>query len=257
MDSASNAKPTAAVGLPADSPGDADGGLTVVAAVLAGARDGPMVGAAEEQPQSTNRSVRPSDPVRSQRAPSERAPSSPAPSCRVRLRIGRMFAQFAGLARWRRTCGDRWSRCSPVAAHNKSAHGSFSKRETRMPTHGSTRRTMRRTLMTAGSTVTAVALSATVALAGGGVSDIAKGHGEAVKAVAQAAGYVSGKAHGEAVSALAKQHGAIVSAAARAQGQANAAAGKAKGQQHAAAGSANGDSASESGRLKAAEHQPG
>lgn len=115
---------------------------------------------------------------------------------------------------------------------------------------------MRRTLTSAGATVTAVALSATVVLAGGGVSDTAKGHGEAVKAVAQAADYVSGKARGEAVSALAKQHGALVSAAARAQGAANAAAGKAKGQAHAAAGQANGAAASESGRLKAEESQP-
>ena len=115
---------------------------------------------------------------------------------------------------------------------------------------------MRRTLISAGTGLTAITLSATVALAGGGVSDTAKGHGDAVKAVAQAADYVSGKARGEAVSALAKQHGALVAAAARAQGAANAAAGKAKGQGHAAAGAANGDSASESGRLKAEEHQP-
>jgi hypothetical protein len=107
--------------------------------------------------------------------------------------------------------------------------------------------------MTAGSTVTAVALSATVALAAGGVSATAKGHGQAVKEVAQAADYVSGKARGEAVSALAKQHGALVSAAARAQGAANAAAGKA----HASAGASNGADASESGRLKAEEHKPG
>lgn len=116
---------------------------------------------------------------------------------------------------------------------------------------------MRRTLITAGSTVTAVALSATVALAGGGVSDVAKGHGAAVKAVAQAADYVSGKARGEAVSALAKQHGALVAAAAKAQGAANAAAGKAKGQAHASSGASNGDAASESGRLKSEEHKPG
>jgi hypothetical protein len=115
---------------------------------------------------------------------------------------------------------------------------------------------MRRTLMTTASTISAVALSATVALAGGGVSDTAKGHGQAVKEVAQAADYVSGKARGEAVSALAKQHGALVSAAAKAQGAANAAAGKAKGQEHAAAGQANGGAASEPGRLKAEEHQP-
>jgi hypothetical protein len=111
--------------------------------------------------------------------------------------------------------------------------------------------------ITAGSTITAVALSTSVALGSGGMSAVAKGHGQAVKEVAQAAGYVSGKARGEAVSALAKQHGAAVSAAARAQGQANAAAGKDKGKDHAAAGQANGDDASEPGRLKAEAHQPG
>ena len=95
-------------------------------------------------------------------------------------------------------------------------------------------------ITTTGAAVTAVALSASVALAGGGVSSVYKGHGEAVKAVAQAADYVSGKAHGEAVSALAKQHGAVVSAAAKAQGQAHAAAGKAKG-----------EAAAEAGKLKA------
>jgi len=74
---------------------------------------------------------------------------------------------------------------------------------------------MRKKLLTStGTAVTAIALSASVALGGGGVSSVAKGHGEAVSEVAQAADYVSGKARGEAVSALAKQHGAAVSAAA-------------------------------------------
>jgi hypothetical protein len=109
---------------------------------------------------------------------------------------------------------------------------------------------MRRSITTIGTAVTAVALSASVALAAGGVSGTAKGHGQAVSAVAKAADYVSGKARGEAVSALAKQHGAAVSAAAKAQGQANAAAGKAKGDAKSAAGQANGDDASEQGRLK-------
>ena len=99
---------------------------------------------------------------------------------------------------------------------------------------------MRKIITTTGSAVTAIALSASVALAGGGVSGTAKGHGAAIKAVAQAADYVSGKAHGEAVSALAKQHGAAVSAAAKAQGASNAAAGKAKG-----------EAAAETGKLKA------
>ncbi|MDP9273332.1 MAG: PadR family transcriptional regulator [Chloroflexota bacterium] len=70
--------------------------------------------------------------------------------------------------------------------------------------------------------------------------------------VAKAADFVSGRAHGQAVSTLAKTHGAEVSAAARAKGAANAAAGKAKGAAAAAAGKVNGATASESGRLKAA-----
>jgi hypothetical protein len=76
---------------------------------------------------------------------------------------------------------------------------------------------MRRTLTAIGATLTTATLTASVALAGGGVSGVAKGHGQAVSEVANAVTYVSGKARGEAVSALAKQHGAIVSAAARAQ----------------------------------------
>lgn len=109
---------------------------------------------------------------------------------------------------------------------------------------------MRRTFITTVTALAAIALSASVVLAD--QSAIAKGHGEAVKAVAQAVDYVSGRARGEAVSALAKTHGAIVSAAARAQGAANAAAGKTKGAEKAAAGQANGAAASEPGRLKAA-----
>ena len=100
---------------------------------------------------------------------------------------------------------------------------------------------MKKLIATSGTAVTAIALSASVVLAGGGVSGTAKGHGQAVKAVAQAADYVSGKAHGEAVSSLAKQHGATVSAAAKSQGQANA---------NAAAGKAKGAASAEAGRLK-------
>jgi hypothetical protein len=96
--------------------------------------------------------------------------------------------------------------------------------------------------------VSLVVLSASAVLAN--PQSVAKGQGERVSAVAQAADYVSGKARGEAVSALAKQHGAAVSAAAKAQGQANAAAGKAKGDAKSAAGQASGDDASEQGRLK-------
>ncbi len=108
---------------------------------------------------------------------------------------------------------------------------------------------MRRILAVIAGSLTIAVLSTAVVLADGGVSSTATGHGQAVSAVAQAANYVSGKARGEAVSALAKQHGAVVSAAAKALGAANAAAGKAKG---AAASAAQGSNASEPGGLKAA-----
>ena len=98
---------------------------------------------------------------------------------------------------------------------------------------------MRRTIKAAGGTVAALALTASTALAGGGVSDVAMGHGDAVKEVAQAADYVSGQARGEAVSALAKQHGAEVSAAAKAMAETKAEAGKSKGAEKAAQGKAN------------------
>jgi len=109
---------------------------------------------------------------------------------------------------------------------------------------------MRRTLTALAGALSIAFLSTAVALAGGGVSGVAKGHGQAVKEVAQAADYVSGKARGEAVSALAKQHGAIVSAAARAQGAANAAAGKNKGTD---ASSEKGSNAAEPGGLKSSD----
>jgi len=64
--------------------------------------------------------------------------------------------------------------------------------------------------------VSLVVLSASVALAA--APSVATGQGARVSAVAQAADYVSGKARGEAVSALAKQHGALVSAAAKKDG---------------------------------------
>jgi hypothetical protein len=96
--------------------------------------------------------------------------------------------------------------------------------------------------------ISIVAASASVALAAPPTGN----HGAEVSAVAKAVDFVSGRAHGEAVSALAKTHGAEVSAAARAKGAANAAAGKAEGAAAAAAGQANGAAASEVGRLKAA-----
>ena len=76
---------------------------------------------------------------------------------------------------------------------------------------------MRRFFASIAGTIAIATLSVSVALAAGGVSSVAKGHGEAVSQVANAVDYVSGKARGQAVSALAKQHGAIVSAAAKAQ----------------------------------------
>jgi hypothetical protein len=109
---------------------------------------------------------------------------------------------------------------------------------------------MRHTLIITTSALAALALSASIVLADN--SAVAKGHGQAVAAVAQAVDFVSGKARGEAVSALAKTHGAAVSAAAKLQGAAASAAGKAKGAAAAAAGKAKGAAASEPGRLKAA-----
>jgi hypothetical protein len=99
--------------------------------------------------------------------------------------------------------------------------------------------------------------SASAALAGqpAGATD----QGSSVSAVAKSAEFTSGKARGEAVSALAKQHGAAISALAKAQGAAAAAAGKAQGAAAADAGQATGTTASEPGRLKAAagaDNQP-
>ena len=110
---------------------------------------------------------------------------------------------------------------------------------------------MRRAITTGAAASTAILLSATVAFAG--VSDVAKGHGKAVSEVAKAADFVSGRAHGEAVSTLAKQHGAEVSAAARAQAAANKAGkgkGNGKGAEKSAEGKAKGANAGEPGRIK-------
>jgi hypothetical protein len=89
---------------------------------------------------------------------------------------------------------------------------------------------MRRALTTIAGTVATGALSASVVLAGGGVSGVATGHGDAVAEVAKAVEATSDATHGEQVSAIARLQGAAVSEAAKAQGAANAAAGKAKGQ---------------------------
>jgi hypothetical protein len=72
---------------------------------------------------------------------------------------------------------------------------------------------MRRTFTIIVGTLGIALLSTAAVLAGGGVSGTAKGHGQAVSEVAKAVDYVSGRAHSEAVSALAKTHGAAVSAA--------------------------------------------
>ena len=77
-------------------------------------------------------------------------------------------------------------------------------------------------------------------------------HGAEVSAIAHAVQAVSGKSHGEAVSAIAKTHGAAVSAAAKAKGAAASAAGKAKAAANKAAAKAKASAAAEPGRLKAA-----
>jgi hypothetical protein len=101
----------------------------------------------------------------------------------------------------------------------------------------------RKLIATVGLASALAAGSASVALAG--PPDGATGHGAEVSAVAKAAGYASGKARGEAVSAIAKVHGAAVSAAAKAMAAEKAAAGKAKGAEAAANGQANGSDAAE------------
>ena len=63
-------------------------------------------------------------------------------------------------------------------------------------------------------------------------------HVKAVSDVARAVAFVSGRAHGEAVSALARTHGKEVSAVARARAAERAAAGKANGSEKSAAGKA-------------------
>ena len=106
---------------------------------------------------------------------------------------------------------------------------------------------MRRIISITAGTVSVAVLSTAMVFASGGVSGVAKGHGQAVSQVHDAVDYVSGKARGEAVSAAAKAHGALVAAAAKDLGGANAAAGKAKG---AAAAAAQGSNADEPGGLK-------
>lgn len=107
---------------------------------------------------------------------------------------------------------------------------------------------MKRLIATALLGATLTVASASLAFATGPSDN----HGAEVSAVAQSADFVSGRAHGEAVSTLAKQHGAEVSAAARQKAADNAANGKDKGDAASSAGPANGDAASETGRLKAA-----
>jgi hypothetical protein len=106
---------------------------------------------------------------------------------------------------------------------------------------------MRRILLIITGALTIATLSTAVAFASGGVSGVAKGHGQAVPAVGQAVTDLTGKARGQAVAALANAHGKTVMAAAKLLGPANAAAGKAKG---AAAAAAQGSNATEPGGLK-------
>lgn len=121
---------------------------------------------------------------------------------------------------------------------------------------------MKKRLIT--TTIGAISIVAFSATAVGAAQPTGAGdHGTAVSAVAKAHDAVSGRAHGAAVSDLAKTHGAAVSAVAKAKGAAASAAGKArgaaaaaagqtKGAGAAAAGKATGATASEPGRLKAA-----
>ena len=72
----------------------------------------------------------------------------------------------------------------------------------------------KRTVATVLTAIATAGASATAVLAAPPTG--ATGHGEQVSAVARAVDYASGRAHGAAVSAIAKTHGAQVSAAARA-----------------------------------------
>jgi len=113
-----------------------------------------------------------------------------------------------------------------------------------------------RVIPTIVAAISIVALSATAVL--GAQPPGAGDHGAAVSAVAKAHDALTGRAHGAAVSALAKTHGAEVSAAAKAKGAANAAAGKAKGAAASAAGKAKGAEAAAAGKAKgAAASEPG
>lgn len=112
---------------------------------------------------------------------------------------------------------------------------------------------MRRLLLTTGTALMAITLSVSVVLAAP-PAWANNDHGKTVSDVASAVDFVSGRAHGEDVSALARAHGADVSAAARAQGAEKSAAGKAKGAEKAAAAKAKAAAAkSEPGRLKDVE----
>ena len=120
---------------------------------------------------------------------------------------------------------------------------------------------MKRIISTVVLAASIVALSTSAVLAAPPAG--ATGHGAEVSAIAHAVDSLTGKARGQAISALAKTHGAEVSAAAKANGAAASAAGKAKGAAAAAAGKAKGSAASEPGRLKGAAaaaagqaHQP-
>jgi hypothetical protein len=142
-----------------------------------------------------------------------------------------------------------------LSGQNKRGHSSLY-RETSIDAPEGHRHMKKRTISTILAAISTVALSATAVLAGQPVG--AGDHGAAVSAVAKAHDAVSGRAHGEAVSALAKTHGAEVSAAARAKGAAAGAAGRAKGASASAAGKAKGAAAATAGKaIGAAASEPG
>jgi hypothetical protein len=119
---------------------------------------------------------------------------------------------------------------------------------------------MKHIVSTAIAAIAVVALSVTVAFA---ADPVPNDQGVRISAIARSVDFVSGRAHGAAVSAAAKLHGKAVSAAARLKQHSSNAGGKGKGQ---AAGAANespeasesegtgaqGPKNKETGRLKAA-----
>jgi len=109
---------------------------------------------------------------------------------------------------------------------------------------------VKRIILAVAMAISVVALTGSVVVAASPAPS--PNHGAAVSAVASVWDHVSGKAHGEAVSASASAHGKLISAAAKAKHGAPASPG-------ASNRDAIGDAASEPGQLKAAAgqaHQP-